>query len=318
VLASALAVALGLGVPEARADAPALQPVELFLTTTPSSPSCPTRSALEAAVALRLGSNPFQVGAARSLHVSVHEQAGRWLADLELREGEKVLGHQTLSSPSTECADLEPMLVLTLSVVCSAGPAVTALPEGDIEKQFSVTPEVASPKPNKPEGASSEGPTLWIGAGVLATGGAAKKVAFGGTVEVEAAWPWLSLGIQGRADLPTTSTIQAGQLETNLLYGALLPCGRLEPWSGCALIAFGSERASGSGYPGATTATSFYTGLGLQARVDLALSRHWEVRLHADLLFPLTRAEVHVQGEPVWQVPAVSFGLGAELLGALP
>jgi hypothetical protein len=318
VLASLLAVALGAGVPLDRASTstPSIQPVALSLTSPSDAGQCPTREAIAAAVIQRLGSDPFLPDAKRSLHVVVRRDAGTWLAELELREGTRLVGHQTLHSTGADCAELGPILALTISVVCGAGPTAVAQPEADIEKRFSVIPEVTPRAPER--GPVVERPTTWVGAGALGTVGAAPNAALGGTLELEAAWRRFSFGIEGRADFPATKTLQTGHLDTALLYAALLPCGRFHPWSGCALLALGSERASGFGYDGARDDSTFYAGLGLQGRLDLPLSRRWEIRLRADGLAPLTRIVVQVKQQEIWRVPALSFGLGVELLAALP
>jgi hypothetical protein len=320
VLASLLAMALGVGAPGDPGRAASIEPVALSLVSPSDAGQCPNREALTAAVIQRLGSDPFQPEAKRSLQVVLRKDGETWLADLELREGAKVLGHQTLHSATADCADLGPILALTISVVCGASPTSVAQPdappETQIEKRFSVIPEVA-PQPQAGI-AAAEPPKVWVGLGALGTVGAAPSFAPGGTLELEATWRRFSFGIEGRADLPATKTLQTGHLDAGLLYAALLPCGRFGHWSGCALIAFGSERASGSGYDGAKTDSTLYAGLGLQARLDLPLSPRWAIRLHADGIAPTTRAVVQVKQEIVWRVPAVSFGLGAELLAALP
>jgi hypothetical protein len=244
-------------------------------------------------------------------------------AKVELWDGELLVGEQDLNSATPNCADLVPALELVLGLAIdrsSLGEPEPLAPQ-QIEAAGTVIPEVEVPAAvaEKPPARESEAIQLAVTLGVVGAVNAAPAPSFGFTLGVEADWTHLSLGLEGRADLPASKSFTTssspplqGSIRTALIFGTLVPCFREGLFAGCGLIALGAEQGSGSGYDRALSGSKFYSALGLRAQADPVSAGLFALRLHLDLLVPLTRTDVQVLNETVWSTPTVSFALGAE------
>ncbi len=125
----------------------------------------------------------------------------------------------------------------------------------------------------------------------------------------------VSLGVEGRADLPASASALGGaRVSTNLVLGSLAACLRApSPLFVCGLAAIGSFHESGSNLERAQSENAFFAALGARLGIALPLTRTFFFLAHADALSPLTRHIVQVDGQNVFEVSPVmgSFGIGA-------
>jgi hypothetical protein len=167
--------------------------------------------------------------------------------------------------------------------------AANFLPPNEVDRA-----RVESPPSEPLRIAPMIGATLWSAVNL------APAVSFGGTAFVGAEWRALGLFGELRKSLPAS-----GQgIAADLLVGAILPCVRYTFLFGCADLDFGELR-----FEGAQSKTARYVAGGgrIGARIE---AKPLLLRAHLDVLAPLDRTVVLMNGSEVWQLPAMSVALG--------
>lgn len=167
------------------------------------------------------------------------------------------------------------------------------------------------PATHPPETRPPSVPTV-IGASAGAVGAfrAAPATTLGVTVQASLRRGAVSAGLEGRADLPVAATLRMGEVRTSLLTGSLVPCWHARVFAACILVAGGAMRASGHDLVDAQHVTVPFLAAGGRIAVELPTSGPLFVRLHADVLAPLTETVLRVSGTAVWSSPPVSAALG--------
>ncbi|HEY3448467.1 MAG TPA: hypothetical protein VGK67_19080 [Myxococcales bacterium] len=150
-----------------------------------------------------------------------------------------------------------------------------------------------------------------IHVGVVAgLGSAPGVVAAGAALGAEAGAGWFRMGLEGRADLPSSGGYAGGRLGTSLLMASLVPCARVGLAGICALVSGGALLASASDIPGARGSTTAYVDVGARATFDIALHGPLWLRFQGDLRVPLARTTLRVGGGIAWSMPVVGGSLG--------
>jgi hypothetical protein len=329
--------------------------VRLLYQRSPGALDCPDEPTLREAVTAQLGYDPFGEG---PLTVTTTiERSGKGLvARIELSDAEGApMGARELSG--NDCAELAPAVELVLGLaVDPLRASVRAAAKNDTSDPWTGTlqPRTQSDDEHKAVGRRKRGRGRKAGAGadvdsdedddeepppkgfrgwpvgVSASIGVAVALdsgpapAFAFTLQLAISQRRWSLGLEMRGDLPSSSDAAfGGRVETALLIGLIVPCVRHKIASVCALAAFGAERGDGGGYNEPRSVVGFYAALGGRLAVDIPLPPPLAIRVHADLLAPLTRTELYAGSigdlaHRLYRTAAVSSSLGLALLAHFP
>lgn len=292
---------------------------------------CPDEDAVRAAVAERLGYDPFRSEATLTVAATIARAPGGLRADVEVRDaGGRVTGSRRITSSQRDCAELTAAMSLAISLAIDPlglhrGPPPPPSPPPPPAPLPAPVAPAPSPTPIPgivPSAPSQESPRP-VRPGVNATVGAllgllsAPAPSVGLTGSVGLRWRAFSLNVEGRVDLPAEAEVQGGRVSTWLALALLAPClhqnlAHRGSLGVCALGAIGAMQGASTGSGAATTPrdSTFYAAAGLRLAYE---SPRWGVfglRAHGDLLAPLTPTGVRFGGREVWATSPVSVALG--------
>lgn len=128
----------------------------------------------------------------------------------------------------------------------------------------------------------------------------------GGTLGLDARWRWLSLGLEGLANAPSSAVASAGGVSTWAGVGAVVPCVSFGPVFMCAVGQAGLLESSGRGTPGAHTGSSIWWAAGGRIGAEIHVHGSWLVRARVDLLADLSPTTLDLNGHPAWTAPDVA------------
>jgi hypothetical protein len=310
----------------ARARAQAEARVDLTYERGEATGSCPDARAFAAAVAGRLGYEPFQAGAARRVSVVLDRRERTFEARIELVGAGGAPAERRFTSRAGDCAELAATTELAVAIAIdpfrAAAPEpppaeppppprdpVLAAPPPPPVAPVVVLPPLPRPKPGPPA------PPLVaeVAAAVVGGIGSAPTAAVGVEVRIGARRGDLSLALEGRADLPASTTLAAGDVSASLLVASLVPCAHWRSFAACALATAGVLRAAGHGLVDARQTTDPWVALGVRLAADLPLHGRLSLTAHADAVAPLVETELKVSGAVVWSTPALAFSAGLGL-----
>ena len=296
---------------------------------------CPDEQTIRAGVADRLGYEPFDGRAAR--HVSaVLARAGQTLeAKIELGDGNGgIQARRKLVSRQRDCTELAAAVELAIAiaidpmgrekkgrpVATAEPPPVAPAPDSTgASSAWEIIEVRAAPQPVPPAGGPPPVPVvLQAAVGAQGAFGIAPASALGGAVQVAARRGSLSIGIEGRADLPAAAALRTGSVTTSLLEASLVPCGHHGVFAACLLVSGGVMRASGRGLVDAQPATLPHAALGARLALEIPLGSAIFVDLHGDAVAPLMQSVLRVSGETVWTSPSLSIACGGGLGARFP
>lgn len=265
--------------------------------------SCPDEARLRQLVIARLGYDPFRPDAELTIDASIERELGLRALIALSRAGQSI-GQRALTHPGPDCEPL--MHAVALAISLSIDPLAQVRPK-PAAPEPPPAPVASTPAPMPPE---SAGLSTHIGAGMGAAISALPAPSWGPTGSVRLAGERFSVGLDGRIDLPVTTAAGGGRVETSLATGALVFCTREGGLSGCVLGQGGAFQSTGRELAEVRRPTQPYAALGLRAQAEWPPGGNYAVRLQADLLAPLVRPVLLVDGAEVWNAPAVSAGLG--------
>lgn len=135
-------------------------------------------------------------------------------------------------------------------------------------------------------------------------------------------WPFFSIGVEGRADLPVTADVDQGvQIRASILAASLVPCGHWRWFVGCALVSVGAIRAAGVSVDVPKESTGAYLAAGPRVGIKWPIPTLAQIalRLSGEALVtvqPWTayRANDHAT---VWITPAFAGARSRYATGAL-
>jgi hypothetical protein len=309
-------------------------PVRLVYVRGAGADHCPDAAALRAAVAARLGYEPFQEDAP-TLIVATLSRRGRGLrAQIELRDptGE-ITGAREITSEQNDCAELASAATLAISIAVDPLSATRPPPAAPPPPQPEpATPPAPAKPPELATPSSSEAtpvpvrkrpaPVVFrVGLGAVGALGAAPAPALGGIVDASARWRSLSLGLEGRVDAPAGMQVpgaSGGKVSAMLLLGTLAPCFHYRAVAGCGLISAGALLGSNEGGGRSIRATTPFVALGGRFGVEVPIVAALSARAHVDILGTATPTTLDADGSAVWRTPPVNGALGAGLLWTFP
>ena len=362
VVAVVASMAASIATIGARLDAAGKSTARLSYVRGKGAESCPDEPSMRGSVAERLGYDPFEAKASKLVAVAIVRDGSGFHAQIEVRdEAGKVLGKRRLDSKGGDCGELAGAVSLDIAIAIDPIAATTAplpLPpveetdEGSADASTASTEAASVPEPKAPIETSNVTSTASSGADeatsgdassrenvrelrVLASGGIAGTVgvvpgpgiAFivGGALR----WPRVSLGLEGRVDLPQEQAVSGtsggsafnGTFRAWILSVALVPCVHRSIALVCALGALGSMQATTSGVVGnqahgATDGTK-WAAAGGRLGVEVPFSDGLFGRFHVDVLARVSGPTIGYPGrnDTVWTSPLLGGSLVADLVG---
>lgn len=307
-------------------------PTRLVYSRTPAASDCPDEAALAAAVAARLGYEPFSPWGDQTILATVTRSGSMVVGRAELIDHDGIAqGSREVKNP--ECSELLLALALAISItldplhveptaenkpVLSPEPeAEPQAPEAPSEPDVAPAPAIAKAEP--PAGRAAEAvrkPVTWhASAAAIGALEAAPRLAFGGKLGVAARLGRWSLGVEAWSTLPATQAgALGGEVRVGLLSGALTPCLRVvNAFSVCALGSLGSMRAEGRGVDAPRTENVLHATAGGRAQFVWPLGSRFELLANADLAATLNRPRFQLDQAEVWRPGPVLalLGIGA-------
>jgi hypothetical protein len=321
----------------------------VFVRDAPAAATCPDETALRRAVEARLGYDPFLPWESTAVVVRFARDGQGFVANVEMVTGGASRGVRTLRSDDPGCGGLVDAAALAVSIALDAqrapappaGPAA-APPEGESpagqgRDQDQTEGGSPLPPPNpvdaSPFPASDVAPSPLppaagaripfrpvVGLDALVSVGSAPAVSAGFS-----AWGRLqagkwSLGIEARADAPSSSAEFGGTVSTWLVAGGIAPCFHLGMAFGCALGELGLLEGRGENVQSPGSGSRLFAAVGPRVGVEFPVTTWAAIRLRADFLANLAPVSVTLDGSSSigWQPPPVTGTLGGGLAVRFP
>jgi hypothetical protein len=303
--------------------ASAQRSADLIYTRGAGAEQCANEAGLRSAVATRLGYDPFARPGPKSGTVSAsigRVADGTLQAVVRLDSPSAAADAQReLQSAADDCDELAAAVALTISILVDpraamgGGPSparVSAAPPDTCESPFA--PE--TPLPPAPVRAAPLG--VRVGFDTVATVGAAPAPAFGVAAFVGLQRRWVSLDLEGRADLPASTMRDDGTgVRSSLLLGTLSPCAHAGVVALCAVGSVGALRGQGIGAGSPERDATAYVAFGPRAAVEVPVAEAVVVRSHVDAVVPVTQTTLRSRGVEYWTTPPVYLALAVGAFG---
>ena len=291
--------------------------------------SCADEDALRAAVAKRVGHDPFVPSAKQTVVASMAPASGAgFVARVRLIDEDGTEYGTREFHAGGACADLLDTAALAIAIAIDPQ-SLAPRPAGPPPPAAEVAPPVPAPDAPRERRAEREeppadatrvpegSPVAFDGlAGVVASAGFAPALAIGAELGGGLRWRDASLGLEGRIDAPASTPAQGGgQASTWLVVATLAACGHAAPLFACAVAQAGAMRATGEA-PGATDEWVPWWAAGGRFGVTAPLSDETDIRVRSDLVVDLAPPRLHLNGiaAPVWDAPRVAESLGADVV----
>jgi hypothetical protein len=322
----ALAVAGLVHVSLARAEGGERPRVRLRYDRAAEASACPTEPDLRAAVAARLGYDPFVTDATvDTLDVHVRKK-GRGLEGSIERTTTSVTapGRPTLIfSPARDCAELAASLAVALAIAVDPlglGREEPPAPEPPPPPPPAapLPPPALAPKKAPPVPAPKTPTRLVVAVGPALSIGALPGPSFGVRAAAGVAHGWFEAAVEGRFDPPVEAKGASGSVDASLVLGTLLPCFHYRFVVACAQVSFGALRGSGNDLDRTREANTFYAAAGARTGVEIPLGSHFAVRILAEGQVPLRPTRLEANDAPVWSTPPFAAALVPMLVGRFP
>lgn len=308
--------------------------VTLTYALAPGVSRCPDAGTFRAAVAARLGRDPFVAPSSPEPsshgHLSVSIlRVGRGVRALvawDRADGAPASARE-VSAPGGDCSEVVSAAALAVSVALDAMPTVAPPPASPLpEPPLSpATPAPAlaplhmpTPAPTPaPVAPARSSPDPWIFFGPVLGAGLSPGVDFGLGLDVGLNVAAFGLSVGVRADLPVVTPRTdgvGGSVHTQRLQAELASCWQ-RPFAGgtlrlhaCALSAVTALLGAGRDVDLPREATAWLVTLGVRGAVDLRLNARFGLRLRVDALVPVGRAVVRLDQRVVWEGSWVQGG----------
>jgi hypothetical protein len=337
------AVALSTVPGVARARAPSTS-ARLVYDRGPGAESCASEPALRAAVAARLGYDPFFPWA-RDTVVAEVERTGDGFRARVVLVGDDAIEHgaREIAVHNESCAAATEAMALTISLIIDpsrmTGGPPAAPSEGTQDAAAATEPppqpatRASPPEPEIPDNRlpatatdrresarpsasrSLDAVAFEAGAQILAVYAPASTIGVGFAATFGIAWRALSLDIEGRFDAPVSYLNTKYQLraESWIAAGQVVPCVHFAWAFGCAVVAAGVLQASGD-VMYSTPKRAFWAAAGgrLGAQV-MPFGDDLVLRAFVDVVGTFPTYTVQIDRLPIDSVPPVAgdVGLGA-------
>lgn len=295
--------------------------------------TCPDLATVQAGVAARLGYEPFSDQADDLVRATVRPSGHGLEARIEMTDAKgSPKAERRLVSRQHDCAELASSVELAISIAIDPfrlGPSPTG-PGAHASKPHTLMHVDREDSPNARQvaalssselvAAAKPGRSLstQVGAELVGGLGAAPSRTLGVAAGVGIRGGDLSLGLEGRADLPASTSLRVGEASTALLVASLVPCAHVSRVATCAMVTAGALRAAGHGLVDSRTVTLPYAAVGARLALAIPLTARLALALHGDVTAPLTKSELEVDGTSVWTSPILSAAMGLGLAATFP
>ena len=311
---------------------------------------CPNEAAVRAAISARLGYDPFEKGAPRTIRASIETLSDGFVARVELEGGPDGRMQRELVTHGS-CSELVSAMALSISLAIDAENAPNApAPESTTSpapEAAAVTPEEPTAAPpaarvktpveaTQPELKASRNETLLadeparalprpkrnaphialpldfaLGTHLQLGFGSAPSTSVGAALFAQLRGRAFSLGLEFRADAPAGQSLAGGgRVESGIRAFELVPCLHYSWVRGCAVALGGEVWGRARDLAVSRTDFAFYAAGGARVGVEWPQNRAWALSAHADLLAPFTPISMRVDGRSVWIAPDVFATLG--------
>lgn len=290
--------------------------------------ACPDETAFRKRVALRLGYDPFiRNDTADRMRVRIEQQRSQASARIDLTSSRgHILGSKKLDA--VNCDEVVANAAFAASLALDPAAAArsgeqsttetnTERPQTNAPPPPAVFPDaVATPTPKSEAPIplrSSDVPTqltgfLRIGAGAAV--GTAPSVAPNLSFSGDLRRGWLSLGLEGRADLPASGMRSGIDIRTSLLAAGTSLCAhtaaRFDLY-GCIVLYAGALRGETREIAAPARDITPYIATGPRSGLRIEVTRTLGIDLRADLPFVLTETELTVGKATLWTTPTVGI-----------
>jgi hypothetical protein len=319
---------VGAGLLLIRAPSHARVPTRLVYSRTQSARDCPDEAALAAAVAARLGYEPFSPWGDQTILATITRNGGVLSGRAELIDHDGIAqGSREVRLSKPECDELILALALAISItldplhleapvpspaeIPAPPPAVPENGEPLAETAAAPSPPVTldrAPVPARERRAQPQSAAM----GALNVG---PQFVMGGRLGVMAKRGRWALGVEAWSTFPSArATAEDGEVRVRLLSAALTPCLRLVGgFSLCALGSVGSMRAEGRGVEAPRVENVLHAAVGGRGLFVWPLGNSFELLANADLAATLHRPRFQLDDAEIWRPgPALALvGIGA-------
>jgi hypothetical protein len=331
VIGATIFVALGALAHEARAGITS----RLVYSRAATAASCPDEASLRAAVAERLGYDPFVAYATTTVVAEVFRDGSKLEARAHLVDPSGTTrGSRELSVEGDDCRPLVTALALAISIALDPMTAVAAPPNkarspdarppaqesldrnpgDDRPAPPAVDPGSPPVAPDRVAAApdASRGIRPRAGAGTFVAIGSLPATAAGFAAAIGASLDRWSIDLRGFGILPTSLTPSSGlgRIDAWSWGASMVPCAHVSVAAFCGLATAGEIVASGEGVTSPERKSAFYTALGVRAGLEWAASQALTLELWGDLAAPLSRTRLGLNGSDVWVTPRVAAAAG--------
>jgi hypothetical protein len=304
----------------------------LVYSRTAGAESCPDEPALRAAVAQRIGYDPFFPWVKQTVVASMASGGkGGFVARIHLIDEKGFeFGARELDGEGS-CRDLLDSAALVIAIAIDPQAITRPMASAAPPPQPAPAPEPDVTPAPEPVPASESGPEsphatpavdslpvsakasqfgLDAFAGAVGSAGYSPSPTAGLALGAELGWRAVSLGLDGRIDAPTSRAANGAQVTTWLTVMSLAPCVRLNPVSACALAQAGLMRASGQ-----VERDVLWLSAGGRLGFSMPLGTRVALRLRFEVVGDIGPPQLQVNGiAPVWSAPPAAAALGADVV----
>jgi len=287
---------------------------------------CPDETALRRAVALRVGYDPFFSWADKTIVASVlRAQPRGFVVRVHLVDREGIEHGTRELGTDGKCADLLDAAALAIAIAIDplllvAQPKPTPEPAPEPEAAPEPMVKATGAPARRPVETSRTSPRVGFtaSAGAVVSLAVAPAPATGLSIGGEARWRQVSLGVEARIDAPASHTLSAPSglgldtvsLSSWLVTATVAPCVHARALIGCALGQIGSVQASTA----ASIGSAPWLAAGARVGTAIPLGGGGSLRVRADLLANLDRAEISIDGVMAWKARLFCTSYGVDVL----
>jgi hypothetical protein len=315
---------VGLGLLVKARSAAATPSAKLVFARGADTEVCPDEQGFRAAVAARVGYDPFFPYAKRTVVTRIDAVAGgRFRARMEtLDEKGTLVGEKSFVSVPRDCDELVRTLALAVSLAIDIADAPAseepeAVPSAPPQKATSPLPVDVAPAPERPiqqpPPAAPTRASVELSATARGTVGLAFSPNLGlGVGAALRRRPW-SVGIEGRYDPPAESDVGVARLSVGLVAGSLVPCLDWKWFFGCAVGTVGRLSAESSGIRNPASDAALFVAFGGRVGAEIEATSKLGFRAALDVAAAPIAHAARVGLRDVYETSAVlgSFGASA-------
>lgn len=317
--AAVLAIVVGAAFAAAPVHAREPATARLSYAVAPGLERCPDERELRDAIAARLGYDPFRTDAPREVAVRIGKRAAGGIDGALDVTGPRP-GHREIASPGGDCREVADALAVAAAIAIDPESLNGPRPP-DPEPPPPPPPPPPEPIRTEPDRRPLVPATDPI-VGRIAVApevilGELPAVGVGAVVSAGARWRWISGAIEGEATAPAEHLVEGGAVTASLLTAALVPCGHHGIAFVCLVGRAGVMRAEGQGVARPARSSEPYGAMGARVGVEVPFpssSSTVSFLANAEVVAPLTRIALRLNGEDAWSAPGVAgrvaIGLG--------